>query len=93
MIDVDVLRMPNGARWSPAKVAAELVSVPLAYIHVWVQRGAVRSAGVDGARWVCLDDVEDAAAARLADGRVRAKERRLAGAVAGANDTAVIPSP
>lgn len=55
-----VVRDPRGLRWARVSAAAERTGAPVDNIHKWVRRARVRSVLLDRARWVCLDDVEEA---------------------------------
>ncbi len=60
-----VVRDPRGLRWTRVPMAAERTGAPVVNVHKWVERQRVRSILIDRARWVCLDDVEDAERERV----------------------------
>lgn len=64
-----VVRDPRGLRWTRVPTAADRTGAPVDSIHKWVRRDRVRSVLLDRARWVCLDDVEEAERERAARAR------------------------
>lgn len=71
-----MIRMPDGTRWAAVDEAAREQRVRPGTIRVWVHRGVVRSETIDGASFVCVDDVADAELAWRA--RLERKARRAA---------------
>lgn len=50
------MRAPDGTEWLLVDEAARRLGVPRNQIDQWVSRDRVRSARVDGRRWVCYQD-------------------------------------
>lgn len=72
-----MIRAQDGTRWASVAEAAREQRVRPGTIRVWVHRGVVRSENIDGAAFVCVDDVADAELAWRR--RLQAKQRRARG--------------